>query len=72
MEFVITSFIDLINEGWVIKYNNQEEGQKKYLKKKEEPTVVVGVIGNRNRGKSFILELLSGYNIDSGFNIKTV
>ena len=72
MEFVITSFIDLINEGWIIKYNNQEEGKKKYLKKKEEPTVVVGVIGNRNRGKSFILELLSGYNIDSGFNIKTV
>ena len=28
MEFVITSFIDLINEGWIIKYNNQEEGKK--------------------------------------------
>lgn len=46
MEFVITSFIDLINEGWVIKYNNQEEGKKKYLKKKEEPTVVVEIEEN--------------------------
>ena len=67
----ITNFSNLIREGWVIRYNSQE-GKQKYLKKKEEDTVVVGVVGNRNKGKSFILALLSGYDIDSGFNTKTV
>ena len=67
----ITSFRDLIKEGWVVKYN-KEEGKKKYLQKKDEPTIVVGVIGNGNKGKSFILEKLSGYEIPKGFNVKTI
>ena len=67
----ITSFRDLIKEGWLVKYN-KEEGKQKYLKKKDEPTIVAGVIGNGNKGKSFILEKLSGYEIPKGFNVKTV
>ena len=66
----ITSIRDLINKGWIVKYN-REEGKQKYLKKKDDPTIVLGVIGNGNRGKSFILEKLSGYEIPKGFNVKT-
>ena len=66
----ITSFKCLINEGWTVNYN-KEEGKQKYLNKKDEPTIVVGVIGNKNQGKSFILEKLSDYEIPKGFNVKT-
>ena len=66
----ITSFKSLINGGWLVKYN-KEEGKKKYLSKKDVKTIVVGVIGNGNKGKSFFLEKLSGYEIPKGFNVKT-
>ena len=66
----ITSFQDLINKGWLI-YYNLKEGKKKYQEKKEESTIIVGVIGNGNKGKSFFLEKLSGYDIPKGFNTKT-
>ena len=66
----ITSFQDLVTKGWKIKYN-KKEGKAQYLKKKDEPTIIVGVIGNGNKGKSFFLEKLSGYDIPKGFNIKT-
>ena len=42
------------------------------MEKKEEKTIVVGVIGNGNKGKTFILEKLSGYKIPKGFNVKTI
>lgn len=66
----ITSFKDLIRGGWLVKYN--KEGKQKYLNKKDEPTIVAGVIGNGNKGKSFFLEKLSGYEIPKGFNVKTI
>lgn len=68
----ITSFQDLVDKdkGWIIKYN-KKNGKENYEKKKDEPTIIVGVIGNGNKGKSFFLEKLSGYNIPKGFNIKT-
>ena len=66
----INSFQDLVSKGWKIKYN-KKEGKSQYLKKKDEPTIIVGVIGNGNKGKSFFLEKLSGYDIPKGFNIKT-
>ena len=66
----INSFQDLVNKGWLIKYN-KKEGKAQYLKKKDEPTIIVGVIGNGNKGKSFFLEKLSGYGIPKGFNVKT-
>ena len=67
----IDSIISLIKDGWKVIYN-QKEGKEYYLKKKEEETVVVGVIGNKNMGKTFFLEKLSSYDIPKGFNIKTV
>ena len=66
----IKSFKSLLGEGWEIKYN-KDEGKQKYLTKKDKPTIVVGIIGNGNKGKSFILEKLSKYNIPKGFNVKT-
>ena len=67
----INSIRGLIKEGWIVNYN-QKEGKQHYLKKKDEPTIVVGVIGNKNMGKTFILEKLSGYQIPKGFNVKTI
>ena len=67
----INSIRGLIKDGWDITYN-QNEGKQNFLKKKDEPTVVVGVIGNKNMGKTFILEKLSGYIIKKGFNVKTI
>ena len=66
----IQSIKDLPKKGWKIKYPN-ENGKDYYMRKKKEKTIVVGVIGNRNKGKSFLLEKLSGYEIPIGFNIKT-
>ena len=67
----ISSFKGLIEDGWEINYN-KKEGKQKYLDKKNKPTIVVGVIGNGNKGKSFFLEKLSGYDIPKGFNVKTI
>ena len=67
----INSIISLIKDGWKIFYN-QKDGKQNYLKKKNEPTIVVGVIGNKNMGKTFFLEKLSGYSIPKGFNVKTI
>ena len=67
----IDSIISLIKDGWRIIYN-QKEGKQYYLKKKEEETIVVGVIGNKNMGKTFFLEKLSGYDLKKGFNVKTI
>ncbi len=66
----IKSFKSLLFEGWEIKYN-KKDGKQKYLAKKNEQTIIAGVIGNGNKGKSFILEKLSGYDIPKGFNVKT-
>ena len=65
----INSFQKLIKEGWSVKYNNK--GKDTYLKKKNENTIVVGVIGNGNKGKSFLLEKLLEGKIPKGFNVKT-
>ena len=68
----INSFKSLLKKygGWPIKYC-LDNGKKNYLNKKTEKTIVLGVIGNANKGKSFILEQLLGYNIPKGFNVKT-
>ena len=67
----ITSIKNLNTTGWLVKYPNKDKGRDYYKKKKDEPTIVVGVIGNGNKGKSFFLEKLSEYEIPKGFNVKT-
>ena len=59
------------NEGWIVKYPKKEKGRDYYNKVKDDPTIIVGVIGNGNKGKSFLLEKLSEYQIPKGFNVKT-
>ena len=58
----------LYGEGWDIKY---PIGKEDYEKKLQRESIIVGVLGNRNKGKSFILSKLSGYEIKQGFSLKT-
>jgi hypothetical protein len=67
----ITSIKNLNNEGWIVKYPKKEKSREYYNKAKDIPTIIVGVIGNGNKGKSFLLEKLSEYEIPKGFNVKT-
>lgn len=67
----INSIRNLIKTGWKVYYNGKE-GKQKYSVKKDEPTIVVGVIGNKNMGKTFLLEKLTKYNIPDGFDVTTI
>ena len=42
-----------------------------YDKRTKEELVRIGVVGNGNRGKSFILSKLTNFKVPSGFSIKT-
>jgi hypothetical protein len=64
----ITSMYDLISGGWEIKY---PKGKEEYERKMKMDTIVIGVIGNRNKGKSFILQKLSGYEVPQGYSVVT-
>ena len=64
----IKSFKPLLKNGWKIKFPNNKNI---YEKNKIKPTIIVGVVGNGNKGKSFILQKLSNYKIPKGFAIKT-
>ena len=66
----VDSIRNLTNKGWIIKYN-KKEGKSIYEESKYKKTIVVGVVGNGNKGKSFLLKKLSEYNIPQGFNVKT-
>ena len=58
-----------INKGWQIEMNqNCEQNYQKY---KNEKVIKIGVIGNANKGKSFILSKISKMKFPSGFSIKT-
>jgi len=64
------SIKNLTSIGWKIKYN-KKEGKKVYENSKNKETIVVGVVGNGNKGKSFLLKKLSNYNVPMGYNVKT-
>ena len=64
------SIKNLTSIGWEIKYN-KKEGKKAYEDSKKKETIVVGVVGNGNKGKSFLLKKLSNYSIPMGYNVKT-
>ena len=44
---------------------------KKYFNEKNENDIKIGVIGNGNKGKSFILSKISGIDLPIGFSVKT-
>jgi len=58
-----------IDKGWELKMN--QKGKDNYNKFKKEPVIKIGVIGNSNKGKSFILSKLSKINLPSGASIRT-
>ena len=57
-----------INEGWKIEYNNNTKGYESY---KNQKLIKIGIIGNSNKGKSFILSKLSKIKLPSGTSIRT-
>ena len=58
-----------INEGWKIKMN--KKGELRYNDYKKMKTLVIGVIGNANKGKSFFLSKLSKIELPAGTSIRT-
>ena len=67
--FDIDSLENLKVNGW--KFYITEEGIEKNEKKKNGKNTVVSVIGNKNKGKSFILSQISNNQIPVGHNITT-
>ena len=74
-----TDFYDLIiniksikdiSKGWKIQMN--ERGREQYEKyRKNKEIIKIGVIGNSNKGKSFLLSKISKIDIPSGTSIRT-
>lgn len=67
-----TSFNQLNNEGWTANFT--PEGYKKYINSKNQNINVIGVVGNKNRGKSFLLGRIieeESYVPPSGFLVTT-
>ena len=58
-----------INKGWEIKMS--EKTKHNYQSLKNEKIIKIGVIGNSNKGKSFILSKLSKIDLPSGTSIRT-
>ena len=65
----ITSIKGVNKEGWDIKFD--EEGLAKYKEYKNKDSIIIGVLGNNNKGKSFLLTKLSKIRLFSGANIHT-
>ena len=64
----IKSLKDL-NYGWEIKMS--EKGEKKFNEYKNKKALIIGIIGNSNRGKSFLLSKISKILLPTGTSIRT-
>ena len=58
-----------INKGWNVRFS--ERFERDYKNFVNEKILKIGVIGNSNKGKSFILSKLSKIELPSGTSIKT-
>lgn len=58
-----------ISKGWDIKMS--EKAEKDYQNFKNEKVIRIGVIGNANKGKSFVLSKISQIDLPSGTSIRT-
>ena len=58
-----------ICKGWEIKLSKKAE--QEYEKLKNEKVIKIGVIGNANKGKSFLLSKISQIHLPSGTSIRT-
>ena len=58
-----------INNGWNIEM--EEKGLQKYKEYKNEDIIKIGIVGNVNKGKSFILSKISKIKLPTGTSIST-
>ena len=58
-----------INKGWPIIFSENLEHNYENIKKSK--VIKIGVIGNANRGKSFLLSKISKIKLPSGYSIRT-
>ena len=58
-----------INKGWPIKMSQKAKSSYKDFKNQE--IIKIGVIGNSDKGKSFLLSKISKINLPSGTSIRT-
>lgn len=58
-----------ITKGWPL--NMTAEGMKRYEEKSQKKSVVVSVVGNKNKGKSFLLTKLANIVLPSGYSVTT-
>ena len=58
-----------LNEGWEIKMN--EIGKIRFEEYKKIEALKIGIIGNSNKGKSFLLSKISKIDLPNGTNIRT-
>ena len=58
-----------INKGWEIKMS--DKGLENYRKHMQDKIIKIGVIGNSNKGKSFLLSKISKIPLPSGTSIRT-
>jgi hypothetical protein len=66
----INSFKTLSTEGWRVRA--KQKGLEKYkIYSKEKKLPVIGVIGNRNVGKSYLLQKITGNEVPVGFSVDT-
>ena len=64
----IDAMKSLLGQGW--EEEMTDKGKNTYEDKKDKPSVVVSVIGNQNKGKSWILGKISGEEIPKGLQLK--
>ncbi len=65
----INAIKSLFTTGW--KEYSSKKGRERYEEQKDKRSVVVSVIGNKNKGKSYFLSKLSGINLPSGYSVVT-
>ena len=74
----INSIKNVNKEGWKVKFN--EKGLKKYqkynysnkdLEQNENGSITIGVVGNNNKGKSFLLSKISKIKLLTGTSIQS-
>jgi len=59
-----------LNVGWKLTFN-EKQGRERYDYHKKQNCVVVGVVGNFNKGKSFLLQKISSQLIPHGYGTST-
>ena len=69
MEININSILGFI-QGWDINYYT-DDGWEKYNLACQIPTLVYSIIGNKNRGKSFILSKIANKILPNGYSVTT-